>query len=294
MNKYRKILLGGLFGMMVLWFGGDWLMRTALDEPLAARHARTEKLLRDIHDQERNRDKSRQSEKTLEVLKRQSLPSNLEVARSQYQAWLLGLVEHVAFGNPNVDSSEPVHRSKQFHVLAFSLRGRGSLEQLTRFLYEFYSTDFLHQVRSLSIAPIQGTSELDLTISIEALALPQAEHKDRLNPRHATRLASVQLEDYQVVVQRNLFGVGDTTDPTYFTYLTSVNYVDGVPEAWFSVRTTDETMRLRQGEALEIGQFKGTIAEIIDSDVILESDGERWLMTVGENLGQASALPPEY
>ena len=293
MNKHRKTILMGLFGLMLLWFGGEWLMRTTLDQPLAVRRARTEKLIRDIRDQERSRDKSRQSEKTLDVLKRQSLPSNLEVARSQYQAWLLGLVEHVALANPNVDSSEPVYRSKLYYALAFSVRGRGTLEQLTRFLYEFYSTDFLHQIRSVSIAPIQGSGELDLTISIEALALSQAEHKDRLTPQRSTRLASSQLEAYQVVVQRNLFGVGDSTDPTYYTYLTSVNYVNGVPEAWFSVRTTDETMRLRQGEALEIGHFKGTIAQIIDSDVILESDGERWLMTVGENLNQASALPPD-
>lgn len=293
MNKYRKYLLPGLLGVMVLWYGGEWALRTMLSEPLAARDERRQKLLRDIADQERLRDKARKADKELDLFRAQSLPSNLEVARSQYQAWLLALVEHVALANPNVDSSEPVNR-KLYHSLSFALRGRGDLSQLIRFLFEFYSTDHLHEIRSLSIAPVQGTNLLDLSINIEALVLAQADRKDRLASRRSSRLASTQLEDYQSVLKRNLFGVGDTTDPTNFTYLTSVNYVDGIAEAWFSLRTTDELFRLRKGETLEVGQFKGTVLDITENDVVLESDGEHWLMTVGETLAQASALPPDY
>jgi hypothetical protein len=293
MSKYRKHILIGVFAAMVLWFGGDWLLQSLLYEPLATCRERTGRLQREMLDQRRSREKARKAEKDLELFKLQSLPSNLEVARSQYQAWLLALVEHVAFTNPNVDSSEPVKR-KRFHTLSFAFRGKGTLEQLTRFLFEFYSTDHLHQIRSLSIMPLQGSNLLELAINIDALVLLQAVSKDRLVSRRSTRLASAQLEEYQWVVQRNLFGLSNSSDPMNFAYLTAVNYVDGVPEAWFSIRNTDEILHLRPGDAIEVGQFKGTVREITDSDVVLESEGDRWLMTVGENLAQASALPGEY
>ena len=59
------------------------------------------------------------------------------------------------------------------------------------------------------------------------------------------------------------------------------------------MRTSDTVLKLRKGDVLEVGQFKGTLVDIADADVILESDGERWLMTIGENLTRATALPPE-
>ena len=68
--------------------------------------------------------------------------------------------------------------------------------------------------------------------------------------------------------------------------------VDKKPQAWFTMRSTDEVKRLRPGDELAIESFQGTIESIDDHDVIVSSDGERWLLTVGENLTQAVALPP--
>ena len=300
MMKYRKPLLLAVLGLMALFYGGDWAIKNLLDEPLRLRREKTAKLQKELQDRRGELDKARKAGKELDLFKAESLPSSVEVARSGYQAWLLGLVEHVSLVNPNVDSSEPTahrapgQRQALYHQLSFSLRGRGTLEQLTRFLFEFYSTDLLHQIRSLAITPLEGTSQLELSISIDALVLPQAEQKDRLNTRRSVRLASHRLEDYQVLVQRNFFCVSDSADPTMFTYLTAVNRIDGQPEVWFTVRTNDEILRLHQGEVLEVGVFRGTVVEITDSDVVLESDGERWLLTVGENLTQAAALPPEF
>ena len=293
MNKQRKYILVGLLAVLLLWFGGDWLLRTMLTGRWPRCHEHGERLDHELLDLRRTREKARKAEKELDLLKVQSLPSNLEVARSQYQAWLLALVEHVGLVNPNIDSSEPIKR-KKYTTLAFSVRGKGDLEQLTRFLFEFYSTDHLHQIRSLSIMPLQGANLLELSISIEAMVLPQAASRDRLVTRRATRLASAQLEEYQSIIQRNLFGLSTTADPMNFAVLTSVNSVDGMAEAWFSLRNTDEILRLRPGDPIEVGQFKGTVREITDEDVVLESEGDRWLMTIGETLSQASALPPEY
>ena len=69
---------------------------------------------------------------------------------------------------------------------------------------------------------------------------------------------------------------------------------DGSPQVWFTLRTSGEILKVGKGGDFEIGQFRGSIAEIEGADVIVESDGERWLLTLGERLTDASALPPEF
>ena len=226
--------------------------------------------------------------------KKQSLPSNTEVASSTYQVWLLQIIQHAGLSAQGVNSSEPVARKGAYSLLAFSARAHGTLEQLTHFLFEFYRAGHLHQIRSLSITPIQKTGELDLTIAVEAVVLPTTERDKEFTTAVSERLASLELAAYAPIIERNLFAVGGGLDPTDQAVLTTVTYVDGEPEVWFSLRDTDELLKLHKNDRLAIGQFSGVLSEVNDTDVIIESDGERWLLSIGETLAQATALPPEY
>ena len=92
-------------------------------------------------------------------------------------------------------------------------------------------------------------------------------------------------------------GVGGSgiIDPTDHTYLTSISIVNGEPQVWLTARTTDEVMKLKQGDVFEVGSVVCSIAEVHGSDVIITSDdGERWLLTLGDKLTDAHALPPEF
>jgi hypothetical protein len=294
-NKYRKYILLAILGAMMLYFGGDWLL-SQFSGPLAAIRRRKVELTHEIRQVENQLDRARKASKEMDRWRAQSLPSDTERARSAYQAWLADLAEHVQLIDRNVVSGEPVKVKGMSHAttISFSLHGRGTLEQLTRLLYDFYSAGHLHQIRSLNITPLAGTEMLDLSIAIDTLVLPNVTRKDRLSSKRSDRLAFDRIEDYQPIIERNLFAVGGSAQVADYAFLTAVNYVDSQPEAWFSIRTSDSVLKLRQGERLEIGSFKGIIAAITDSDVIVESDGERWLLTVGDNLSQAAALPPEY
>jgi len=174
-SKYRKYILLAIFGAMVCYSGSDWLLGQ-FSGPLASLEHRKVELRHEIRQVERQLDHAHKTAKEMDLWKAQSLPSDVEQARSAYREWLLELVGHVQFVDPNVDSGEPVNRKGMAHAtsLSFSLRARGTLAQLTRFLYDFYSAGHLHQIRSLSITPVQGTEALDLAISIEALVLPNA------------------------------------------------------------------------------------------------------------------------
>jgi hypothetical protein len=156
----------------------------------------------------------------------------------------------------------------------------------------------LHQIRSLAITPVGSKEQLDLVLAIEALVLPGADRQDQLSDQTSERLAFDRLEDYRPIVQRNLFSITAAADPTDQAYLTGIHYLNGVPQAWFTLRNETHpdraVVKVGLGQSLTVGQFTGKVVDIDASDVVLESGGERWLVAIGEHLGQAFALPPEF
>lgn len=290
----RKRLLYGLLGATALYFGGEWAYATFYDGPMQTLTARTEDLQNKIEKRTNDLLKARKIKKKIAAWNERSLPSDTELARSLYLGWLVERVKAAGIEAPNVDSGAAANRRGLYQSLSFSVRGQGTLEQLTRFLYEFYRADHLHQIQSLGITPLRNQGRLDLTISIEALVLPDAKRNDSLTDHVAEAFTTRTPDDYRVIPLRNLFGAGGgASDPAAQTWLSGVTSKDNELEAWFDLRTTNKTVRLRTGDPLDVGDFRGTVVSIQDSEVLIESEGERWLLSVGENLDQAYAVPRE-
>lgn len=292
----RERVLAGIVGVCVggfaLWAGYQRL----IEQPLANLASDRDKLITKVEGQERQVRLASREAARLAELEQRSLPADRQLARSLYQNWLVEAVNRVGFESPNVDSGAIATRKDLYDRLSFNVRGRGDLAQLSRFLYDFYRADFLHQVTRLTITPVAATSKLELSLAIEALVLPGAPRRERLEERRSQRLRHESLADYQPLVERNLFGDGGARlfDPADFAFLTAIVDVDGQPEAWFNLRTTGELVKLKRGERLVVGDFSGTIEQIDELDLILASDEERWLLALGESLTQATALPPEF
>lgn len=294
MQKREKILAVGV-GVLAVGYVGHWLFSSLLQAPLEQRRHVADGLKSEIEKKQSQIHRGRQAAAKLEEWQAQSLPSKREVAASLYQDWLLDQVGKAGFRMPNVDSGEAVNRKDIYTRLPFSVRGRATLQQLTQFLYQFYSANHLHQVQRINMTPVPKSDELEISLAIEALVLPAADRTDQLSALPSNRLASNELTAYQVIVERNLFGqTGAGVDPADFAFLTAVLDVGGIPQAWLTVRTTGEILKLKPGESFEVGQFRGTVAEITAPDIIIDSDEERWLLTLGEKLSQATALPPGF
>ncbi|MEE8453023.1 MAG: hypothetical protein V3R99_13945 [Thermoguttaceae bacterium] len=292
--NYRKHLLSLAFALLVAFYLGDWALDALYLEPLQRAQRLTGLLNERIELREKELAAARRAGLLLSAWETQSLPSDIEVARSLYQAWLLELVDHVGLAGPSVNSSPPTIQKGGFHTLSFTVAGRGTLEQLTNFLFEFYTGGHLHQIRSIVVRPLSRTDQLELHLTVEAVSLPTADRSDRLVVERSNRLVFYGVQDYRVIMQRDLFSVGGSPNAVEHTRLTGVTSDDGRPVAWFSLQTTGEMRKLRTGEILQVGHFSGNVAQIDGNDVILESDGQRWLLTIGENLSEAAALPPEF
>jgi hypothetical protein len=175
------------------------------------------------------------------------------------------------------------------------------LDQLSRFLFEFYYAPFLHRVTAMSVVPVDGSEgriTCSLTIDVLALRPPNSQaaypSKDQLPTGYIARLKSNNLTTYQVIADRNLLQAAKGgVDRADYTYLTAINSIDGQPEIWLTVRTEDSIIKAKQGDSVRIGSFRAEVVEIFEQDAVFESQGMRWLVTLGDCLNQAFSLPPE-
>ena len=291
----QKILLA-FVGVLLAAQVGDWLISRAIKGPMQIRRARTLQLQKVLKQRKQAYERLRQELAILSQWEAQSLPRNPDVARSLYRSWLLDLVAKVKFSNRHVEAGSPVNHRGLYQSIAFSVRGRGTLEQVLQFLYEFYSANHLHQIRALSLVPVPGTTSLDVVVSIEALILPTTDRVDRLAEGRANRLAWKWPDDYQVILEKNFFGFRTTRGihPADLAVLTAVLEANGQPEAWITLRNADKVLKLHSGDTLSAGPITARVVEILDRDVVLEIEGQRWLLSIGDRLSDATALPPEF
>jgi len=317
LNKREKILavaVGALLAALAIYF-----MWPAPGESLADLRANLENKQRESEQKKNQALRAKKATELLAAWKRQALPEEAETAQSLYQTWLRNLVKSADFSNVKFNAlpTQPLRdmsagrtanaksntalQANIYTRFLFNIQCQGTLEKLTRFLYEFYSAGHLHKISALNIAPVKNSSELELNITVEAMSLPGSAQKDKLSAEPGKRLKLASLDDYKkAIVGRNLFAScsakpADNTakeeskpdakvDPLQFSYLTAIIEADGIPQAWLFERTTGETFKLHEGEEFTIGKVHGKVSRIGYNEIEIEIDGQSHTVGYGNNL----------
>ena len=304
LNK-RERILAAVTGTLMLLFVGKFLF-SAVSGRLDSLQARRDALVAEVQKKKARVARGRRATARISDWQRRSLPVDREMARSLYQNWLLGLVDKVKLHHARVESGEARSRRDIYWRLSFTIRGQGSLEQLTQLLWDFYSAGHLQQIRRLSIKPIEDSSKLDLSLSIEALSLPGADNRDKLSAERPSQPLPGKLADYrESIVGRNLFGSyvppppppppvstkpkappppPPSFDHTKYAVVTAILAVGGRRQVWIKTRTTDEQFELFQGDTFKVGSVECKVARIGPRDVEIEIDGRRRRVGLGGNL----------
>ena len=301
MGDKRTRLLLLILGAIGVLYGGDLGYRSYIETPRKEAMGKKTRLEKRIRDTKLSLAKSKRIAADLEKLESQSLPWNLEVARSSYQTWLLQMVQGAKLQSPNVDSSEPVplsvgrrgRRGKpDYHKLSFTLRTRGSLKQIVHFLFDFYRADHLHKIRSMNLNPAGRERHLDLTLSIETLVLSTALREKELSPGVSQRLASSARADYQSLVRRNVFDSGRGARAAKQIRFTAVTRNrNGTSEAWFRIDPSGKTQILSAGQPLSYPGLEILVLQVIPGAAVVSVDGERIRLRVGQRLSEGTAEP---
>lgn len=294
MNDRRTTWLIGLIAVGAVLYGGNWFMSNYIDAPAKARQEERDRLTRDIKKLKADKGRIETLIERLDAWKLRSLPENPDVARSLYRSWLYQLAMESGLKGVSVDSGSATNRSGMLQVFSFSCRARGDLSTLTRFLTSFYRTDQLHQIQSLGVAPVAKSSDLDVTLAIQALAVKGSPQTDRLPNLPLRPITDAETEANRWIARRNVFGLGGSSDPADRTVLTAVTSVDGTLEVWFTQQIEDKLYKYRAGDEVDFGRFQGKLIRILKEDIVLQSrEGDQWLVSIGESLGEALPIPPE-
>lgn len=301
MKNLRNFIMLGLLAVFFAGYGFVWAYQSLYREP-------RQRLQTEMTQYRQGLEKGKQEISMMQqiigqnqMLYFRSMPRIQNDVRSKYQFWFLEALKYCGIENQDFQSDNPTRTRFGGWNYRFHVRGNATLDQLSRLLFEFYCVPYLHRITTMSVVPVEGKEEqITFSMTVDALSIPYRYQNDPypllsdLPTGYWPRLASRDLNTYQVIADRNLLQAAKGgVDKADYTYLTAINYIGKKPEIWLSVRTDESIVKAGRGDSVRIGSFRARIVEILEEDVVFERDGMRWLVSLGDCLNQAFALPPE-
>ncbi len=209
-----------------------------------------------------------------EIYRAESLPSDTSKAALKYQAWFADLCEqtlgkqdlNVSMGYPQqvkYGMSETV-----FNRQAFSISGKCTLQQLTKFLYRFYQARILHRISMFSLVPdtegigarqrLTGRLRFNMSFDVAALATADSDRDFATDQREMLR----SLDDYlNVLARRDVFGPPNT--PPRLATRGSLEFETGQDiSVSLAASDADEDQDLK----IELVEQSTPAAELVQSD----------------------------
>ena len=285
-----------------------WLLPAMSRQTTLLKNQR-QKLLKDIEVLELHAKNKEEIEDRLTRFTNQSLASSGSVAQSGYQSWLDNLAESVGFKNYESPDRSRITLKDAGFKYTFTVKGTGRLDQIAEFLRRFHRTDYLHLIQNISPRPsTRNPGEFDVTIKIEALALPQVRMVNvpsingevtSVSDEETKMLAAIKersiLSAYQPprppapVVAYVPIPPPPEFDDTYYCVVNAIVEVDGRPQCWIDYRTEGKKFYLFEGESFRLGEVNCTVKkiEMEANRVQIAAAGGLYAVRLGKSIGQA-------
>ncbi len=303
MNDREKLLVGAVVALVALWGAtqGWGKYQRALENNLNQQRS----VAQSLSDARTATARGRRAQKKLRQWQRQSLPSDVEIAKSVYQDWLQQQLSAAGLTIKELNVQTSRTKSDSYQQLSLRVRAEGKLAALTDFLYRFYQAKHLHRISKMDLKPNEKRTSLSIALTVDALSLTDAKRKDQLAEGTQDTMPR-SLEQFQKsIVGRNLFAVYAPDSPPETVGEQEAEdseaaqaFVRGIHyglEGWqMSVRmkTSGKVFYFREGDAIKIGRFEGTI-EKLDGErrrVIVSTGSQQVQVQLGQNLSEAVPL----
>ncbi|MDR2705599.1 MAG: hypothetical protein LBC02_07450 [Planctomycetaceae bacterium] len=239
-----------------------------------------------------------------------SLPSKDDFAKSLYQNYLMDLAGETGIRESRIDPGSvavvKTQNKTHYNKYTFTLHGKGSLDKVAEFLRRFYKADYLHLIRKVSPRPIKNSREMDVSITIEALSLPQARSNRTLPAIEEQQLALTDNDKtmLQRITKRSLFSAfvpsrpesaprereevrpPNRFDQSPYCYVMAVVEVDGKPQVWIDLRTEGKKFRLYEGEMFQLSGVRCFVKKIEFDRVQFEAAGGFYTIRTGKSFAE--------
>ncbi len=302
MNQREKLLVGAVGLLVILWGGtigwgryqaarmGNQNQQSSAEQQLSQARAASARGLR--------------AQDMLRGWQRQSLPTNLDIAKSLYQDWLRQQLVEAGLTVRDLTESTSRSAQKHFSQVTFVVNAQGTLAELTDFLYRFYQSNHLHRISAATLTPTITRRALTVSLTIDALSLSECPRSDQL-AEGSSDLFSESLEEIrQEIVSRNVFvaygidkpseqQVAESPDEAAQAKITGMTRGEGGWQMTIRMGDSGRVRYFRQGDSIEIGRFSGEIVELDGRRAVVSRDDRRVQILLGQNLEQAVVISEE-
>jgi hypothetical protein len=301
MNQREKILAAAVLSLLVLW-GGSKLQGRYSDSLANGRSALIAAQSK-LDDAKLALERGRLAVKQMEAWQQQSLPADRDVAQTLYREWIRAKCSEAGVTLDDIQTDQRTTPSVAYTTIGYTVTAHGSLKAVTSLLYSFYRSTLLQQITRMQVRPGADAGQLNILMQIEALVLPGSTNIAKLAAGDSNRLAKATADEYvKSITGRNLLTAyapprpepsptGAHTEPpkpkfddAEFAYVTGIVEVGGRLQAWITVRTTGEVLRLFEGDAVKVGQVEGKIVSIEPRMIVLHCDKEDLHVGLGHSL----------
>jgi len=229
-----------------------------------------------------------------------SLPANTDIAKSLYQDWLDQQFTLAGLQVTELRISNTFTREESgYQQLTYTIDAQGSLDSLTKFLYQFYSAGHLHRISTASLKPTDDRKVLQIGLTINALVLPSCKRTDKLADEQGKPLEH-SLDEYRDSIQsRNIFvaykPAESQADPDQIAKQpdeAAKAFVTGMMDSgkgWrLVVRMEDsgKVLFFHKGDSIQLGQFAGTIDSLDGRRVVVQTSDKKRTFKLGQNFAQ--------
>ena len=270
MNQRERILTI-VVGALLTIIGVFWIIGK-VSNTFRVRNAALEQVQNEIAGKQQFVAKARQTVKKLAEYEDMSLPSDPELARSQYQAWLSEIVDRAGLVEPQVKVVAQSRLANGATQLTCSVNGLGDLRQLTTLLHEFYCVNTIHRIRRLPLRPQADSKQIKIDLRVEALILSTANKEKDFDIAPSSPLAALSSEELiDPIIQRNMFSPANNP-PTIRTVSTQ-RVARGKPLS----------LSLRAEDPDKLDNLKFSLGADAPQAARVDADGGRLEWTPAEN-----------
>ncbi len=226
MTPREKVLSIGV-GLALTVAGASYAW-SSIQKGFRLKQARVDQLQSDITKRDTAITDGLMDRNKLTALTPMSLPSNSEQAVADYNEWIIDWLEKAKLSSPKhivVGGTPETGVGRRFK---FQVSGRGTIENLTRLLYDYYQKNYLHRISLLKVALVPREAyQLDITLVSEVLALDVASKTQPVPTGISHRIKKSLAEYSDEIVGRNLFSPAN--HPPRWSETASTEAVRGSP-----------------------------------------------------------------
>jgi hypothetical protein len=180
-SSKRPLVLGGILAaVLAAGMGRPIFMQPLTDAKNDLRDAKS-----DLKDAEEKDFQLQSARARIDNAIAGSLPPSVNDAQRLYLEWMTNLAQECNFAQRRVTPGRKEPRTGKFHLVSVQVEGECSLQDLSRFLFQFKQVDLMHRITQLDITSsgTAGNPRMEVILTAQAMSVVGAEDRLELSAR---------------------------------------------------------------------------------------------------------------